>query len=58
MMIYKAFYKGKNIEVEAETTYKAQLLAAQIFKAKKRYDVSIILCGDSQGKQIPYTVTN
>jgi hypothetical protein len=41
---YKAFYKNKEIEVYAETSYKAQLLAAEIFKAKKSYDVTVVLC--------------
>src|ERR1017187_9443622 len=41
---YKAFYKGKAIEVYADTMYQAQLQAAQTFKAKKSYDVHVVLC--------------
>lgn len=41
---YKAFYKGKSLDVYAETSYKAQLKAAELFKAKKSYDVTVILC--------------
>ena len=41
---YKAFYKGKSIEVYAETSFKAQELAAQKFKAKKSYEVTVMLC--------------
>jgi len=41
---YKAFYKGHNIEVMAESSYKAQLEAARVFKAKKSYQVSVVLC--------------
>ena len=48
---YKAFYKGKQKDVYAETSYKAQLLAAQEFKAKKSYEVTIVLC-ELSGKQI------
>jgi hypothetical protein len=41
---YKAFYKGKSIEVYADTSYQAQQKAASIFKAKKSYDVTVVLC--------------
>lgn len=41
---YKAFYRGKSIEVYAETSFKAQELAAKQFKAKKSYDVTVMLC--------------
>lgn len=50
---YKAFYKGKSIEIYAETSYRAQLEAAKIFKAKKSYDVTVILC-ESEGKQVTH----
>ena len=40
---YKAFYKGKTVEVEAESSYSAQIKAAQLFKAKKQYDVTVML---------------
>ncbi len=48
---YIAFYKNKSIEVEADTSYKAQLKASEVFKAKKSYQVSIMLC-EKEGKQI------
>lgn len=41
--LYKAFYKGKNIEVTAPTSYKAQLTAAAQFKAKKSFEVTVVL---------------
>ena len=47
---YKAFYRGKSIEVYAETTYEAQQKAAALFKAKKAYDVSVMLC-EKNGEQ-------
>ena len=40
---YKAFYKGKTVEVEAESSHSAQIKAAQLFKAKKQYDVTVML---------------
>jgi len=48
---YKAFYKGNNIEVMAESSYKAQLEAARVFKAKKSYQVSVVLC-EKNGQQV------
>ena len=43
MKTYKAFYNGKSIVVKAETSFAAQLLAAKTFKAKKSYNVAVIL---------------
>jgi hypothetical protein len=48
---YIAFYKGKQIEVYAETSFEAQKKAAEVFKAKKRYDVVVHLC-EKDGKEI------
>lgn len=53
---YKAFYKGKSIEVYADTSYAAQQLAAKQFKAKKSYDVTVILC-EKMGEQVTHTPT-
>jgi len=41
MLTFIAIYKGKQIEVSAETSYAAQKKAAELFKAKKSYDVSV-----------------
>lgn len=43
MRTYVAFYKGRQIEVVAETSYKAQQLAASLFRAKKSYEVTVVL---------------
>jgi hypothetical protein len=40
---YIAFYKNKKLEVRASTSLEAQTIAAQQFKAKKRYEVSVYL---------------
>lgn len=40
---YVAFYRGKRIEVRANTSYEAQQKAAVILKAKKSYEVSVVL---------------
>lgn len=50
---YVAFYKGKRIEVMADTSYQAQLQAAQIFKARKSYDVTVMLA-EKDGEQVTH----
>jgi hypothetical protein len=40
---YKAFYRNKTVEVQAETSYKAQQIASKLLKAKKTYDVTVLL---------------
>lgn len=40
---YIALYRGKRIEVHAESSYDAQQKAAKQFKAKKSYEVSVYL---------------
>jgi len=47
---YKAFYNGKTLEVRADSSYAAQLLAAKRFKARRPHDVTVMLCevGDQQ----------
>ena len=53
---YKAFYKGKTIEVMADSSYQAQLKAAQVFKAKKAYEITVMLC-EVNGEQIIHNAT-
>ncbi len=43
MRTYRAFYKNRVITVTASTSYEAQLKAAAVFKARKSYDVAIVL---------------
>jgi len=40
---YVCFYKSKRTEVYASTTYEAQTKAAAFFKARKQYEVSVVL---------------
>jgi len=54
---YIALYKGKQIEVYANTSYEAQRLASTQFKAKKSYEVSVYLC-EKHGEQVITTLTN
>ena len=43
MNTYAAIYKGKRIDVDADSSYQAQLIAAKEFKAKHSYDVTIMI---------------
>lgn len=59
---YKTFYKGKEFEVYAETPYAAQLKAAEHFKAKKSYQVHVVLCElnatpDKPGSQVIHSTS-
>ena len=51
---YKALYRGKWLEVYAETSLEAQTKAAALFKARKQYEVSVFLC-EKQGEQVTHT---
>ncbi len=58
---YKAFFKGKTLDVYAETSFKAQQEAAKQFKAKKSYEVTVCLCetdtdGTNKGNQVITTI--
>ncbi len=48
---YKAFYKNRSCEVMASTTYEAQKKASVILKAKRSYEVTVILC-EKSGEQV------
>lgn len=57
---YKAFYRGKELEVYAETSLAARDKAAVQFKAKKAYEVTVVLCekntdGTKPGEQVIHT---
>ncbi len=57
---YKAFYRGKTSDVYAETSFAAQKKAAEQFKAKKSYEVTVILCekntdGSQAGEQVTHS---
>lgn len=54
---YIAFYKGKKLEVHASTSYEAQKKAADQFKAKKSYEVTVMLA-EKDGKQVTHSTTD
>lgn len=53
MFTYIAFYKNKQIEVTALRSYDAQEKAAKIFKARKSYEVTVMLAA-KDGEQVTH----
>ena len=49
---YICTYRGKRLEVYAESKYQAQLQAAAHFKAKKSYDVDVWLAEKPDGSPV------
>lgn len=54
-MYYRAFYKGKQLDVESENSYAAQTQAALLFRAKKTYQVTVMLLADVEGKPVVHS---
>jgi hypothetical protein len=51
---YIAFYRGKQLEVFADSSYAAQQKAAALFKARKAYEVTVMLA-ELDGKQVAHS---
>ena len=50
---YICFYRSKKLEVQAETSLKAQEIAAKQFKAKKAWEVTVVLA-EKDGAQVTH----
>lgn len=50
---YIAFYRGKQVEVYADSTLEAQEAAAKFFKARKTYDVDVVLA-EKDGRPVTH----
>ena len=57
MFTYVAFYKGKQITVNALRSFDAQETAARIFKAKKSYEVTVMLAAKDDEPVIHHPAT-
>jgi len=57
MFTYIAFYKGKQITVNALRSFDAQEQAARIFKAKKSYEVTVMLVAKGDEPVIHHPAT-
>lgn len=53
---YIAFYRSEKIEVYAETSFQTQQEAAKKLKARKSYEVTVVLA-EKDGKQVVHTPT-
>ncbi len=51
---YIAFYKGKKLEVYANSTYEAQKKASEHFKARKSYEINVMLA-EKDNEQVVHT---
>ena len=55
MFGYICFYKGKRVEVRALRSFDAQETAAKLFKAKRSWEVIVMLAEDQMGNPVAYT---
>mgnify|MGYP003984027455 CR=1 FL=1 len=59
MNTYKAFYRGKKAEIQAESSYAAQQAAAAHFKARKEWEVTVMLLevgtGTDQAREVVHS---
>lgn len=51
---YVCFYKGKRVEVYAETSYAAQQKAATLLRAKRIWDVAVVLA-EKNGETVTHS---
>lgn len=54
---YQAFYNGRSIEVFAHTSSAAQRTAAQQFKARNAWEVTVMLC-EMNGHPVVHTAVD
>ena len=52
---YVAFYRGKRLEVHALTSLEARDIAARQFKARKPWDVTVVLAEAPDGSTVEHT---
>ena len=53
---YVAFYRGRRMDVYAESSIAAQSKAAAAFKARKAYEVTVVLA-EKEGAPVIHTAT-
>lgn len=52
MFTYECFYKNKRITVQAFRSFDAQKIAAEKFKARKAYEVTVVLAAKPDGTPV------
>jgi hypothetical protein len=54
---YVCFYKGRRIEVYADSSYAAQQKAATLLRAKRIYEVTVVLA-EKDGEPVTHTANS
>ena len=54
MNTYHAFYNHRTVEVKAATSLEAQRIAAEKLRAKKAYNVAVVLVAKDE-QPVPYS---
>jgi hypothetical protein len=44
--IYQAYYKGRTIQLEAQSSYQAQVRAAQLLGVRRAWQVHVVLADE------------
>lgn len=57
MYTYVAFYKNQQREVQASTSLEARDIAATLFKAKRAYEVTVVVAARPDGTPVVHTPT-
>lgn len=52
MNIYECFYRGKRCTVTAPTSYAAQISASKELRAKRAYEIAVMLVERADGSQV------
>ena len=55
MFSYICFYKGRQVIVQALRSFDAQEIAAKKFKARRPWEVSVILAARSDGSEVVHS---
>jgi hypothetical protein len=55
MFTYICFYRGKKMEVRALRSFDAQEIAAKAFKARKSYEVTVVLAAKLDGEPVEHS---
>ena len=53
---YVAFWRGKRLEVYAATSHEAQKIAAAAFKARKSYEITVVIA-EKDGEPVTHIAT-
>jgi len=58
MFGYVAFYRGRRMEVRALRSIDAREIAAKAFRARKQWEVTVVLAERQDGSAVVHTATD